>query len=314
MDIRTMSIKNLEAMKPQLTTDLEKEFYNAVGAFLYEKHRPDCVYHYTDFFALKGILCEKGLRMCRIDAMNDKKEMKNFTELVEKSLKNRFQGDISAIRKIDKKFKDERVARKNDIAYIASFSAWEDDAAQWERYGNNGKGVSIAFDVQILKDTATDRRISLQEVFYGRNADTHQITDVLEDIFSDSDYVRHGFDKGSIDNVFWQIWIISVAHKHFSFMSEQEFRLMTFPQYHGKRYDKLGEICKEMTPTGLRECIYWDWKADCDQYGIAYEKLIKEIVIGPRSSMTIKNLKSWLEENNLECLKKCVRKSKSSLA
>lgn len=154
----------------------------------------------------------------------------------------------------------------------------------------------------------------MQEVFYGRDAHNHQITDALEDLFSGSDYVRHGFDKDSLENVFWQIWMLSVAHKHYSFESEREFRLMTFPKYLGKRYDKLGEICKEMTPTGLKECVYWDWKKECEQNNIAYEKLIKKIVIGPRAKMKVPELKQWLEENKLECLKKCVRESKSSLA
>ncbi len=111
------------------------------------------------------------------------------------------------------------------------------DTGKWERYGNNGKGVSVAVDVKILKSIVSNRRISLQETFYGKNADNHQITDVLEDLFSDNDYVRHGFDKNSFEDAFWQMWILSVAHKHFSFAGEREFRLMTFPQYRGKRYE-----------------------------------------------------------------------------
>ena len=313
MDIRTLSLKNIITMESTLTTDKEREFYNAIYKFLNEIHNPVCVYHYTDFSALKGILIDKGFRLCRTDKMNDKREMKNFIELVEISLKNRFQGDVSVIKKIDEKFREEKAARKKDIAYIASFSACEDDASQWERYGNNGKGVSVAVDVKILKSIVSNRRISLQETFYGKNADNHQITDVLEDLFSDNDYVRHGFDKNSFEDAFWQMWILSVAHKHFSFAGEREFRLMTFPQYRGKRYDKLGEICKEMTPAGLRECIYWDWKTDCKQNNITYEKLIKELVIGPRAKMSVADLKHWLKEKNLECLKKCVRKSESPL-
>lgn len=314
MDIKTMSLKSLETMKLTLTTDKETEFYNAIYTFLMETHNPACVYHYTNFSALKGILLDKGFRLCRTDEMNDKKEMTNFIELVEKSLKNRFRGDSSTLKKIGEKFKEEKAARKNDIAYIASFSAWEDDVAQWERYGNNGKGVSIAVDTMTLKNIAWNRNIKLQEAFYGRDANNHQITDALEDLFSGSDYVRHGFDKDSLENVFWQMWILSVAHKHFSFAAEREFRLMTFPKYKGKRYDGLGEVCKEMTPTGLRECVYWDWKKECKQNNITYEKLIKEIVIGPRAKISINDLKYWLKENNLKCLQKCVRKSQSSLA
>lgn len=94
-----MSLKSLETMKLTLTTDKEKEFYNAIYTVLKETHNPVCVYHYTDFSALKGILLDKGFRLCRTDEMNDKKEMTNFIELVEKSLKNRFKGDSSTLKK-----------------------------------------------------------------------------------------------------------------------------------------------------------------------------------------------------------------------
>ena len=314
MEIKKMTIKRLKEIEPTLTTDTEKELYNAIYTFLNDIHNPACVYHYTDFSALKGILLGKGFRLCRVDTMNDKKEMKNFIEMVEISLKKRFKGDIATIRKIDEKFKEEKKERENDIAYATSFSAWEDDAAQWDRYGNDGKGVSITVNTAILKNIVKNKKICLQENFYGKDADKHQITDVLEDIFSDSTYVRHGFDKDSMGDVFWQMWILSVAHKQFSFASEREFRLMTWPKYKGKRYDKLGEVCKEMTPTGLRECVYWNWKEDCEQNNITYDKLIEEIVIGPRAKMSVRKLRHWLKENNLDCLAKCVKKSKSSLA
>ena len=314
MEIKTMSIKSLELIEPTLTTDREKEFYNAIYDFLDEMKNPVCVYHYTNFSALKGILLDKGFRLCRADKMNDKKEMKNFIEMVEISLKKRFKGDITTIKKIEEMFKEEKKKRENDIAYIASFSAWNDDAAQWERYGDDGKGVSIAVNVKTIKNMVNRKGIGLQENFYGKNADKHQITDVLADIISGNTHVRHGYKKDDIEEMFWQMWILSVVHKHFSFASEREFRLMTFPQYKGERYDKLGEVCSEMTPTGLRECIYWNWKKECDENNLTYDKLIEEIVIGPRAKMSVRKLRHWLKENNLDCLTKCVRKSKSPLA
>lgn len=84
---------------------------------------------------------------------------------------------------IKDRFKEEHEKRKGDIAYLASFSSLRDDAAQWERYGGNGRGVSIGFDTQILRDIAQEKSIMLQEGFYGENADNHKIVDVLEDLF-----------------------------------------------------------------------------------------------------------------------------------
>lgn len=313
MDIKTMDTKTLKKIEPDLKTDRERDFYNAIYDFLDEMENPACVYHYTDFSALKGILLDKGFRLCRADKMNDKKEMKNFIEMVERSLKKRLKGDIATIRKIEEMFKEEKKNRENNIAYIASFSAWEDDAAQWERYGNDGKGVSIAVNVKTIKNMVNivnSEGMWLQKNFYGKDADKHQITDVLDDIFSNRTYVRHGFGKDDMDVVLDMMWRISVAHKHFSFASEREFRLVLFQKYTKKQR----EVFEEMTPKGLRECIYWDWKKACDENNLTYDKLIQKIVIGPRASISVDKLKHWLEENNLDCLKKCVKKSEAPLA
>ena len=40
MDIRTLSLKNIITMESTLTTDKEREFYNAIYKFLNEIHNP----------------------------------------------------------------------------------------------------------------------------------------------------------------------------------------------------------------------------------------------------------------------------------
>lgn len=294
-------------------TDKEHDFWvQAQDYFCGGKHYPRTIYHYTNFSALEGILSDEGIRMYRSDGMNDKAEMRNFIDLVEKSLYKRIrQKDMRTV--IAKRFAEERTNRKQDISYLASFSTWPDDVSQWERYGNNGYGVTVAFDFASLKAIARKNGIMLQEVFYGDNADRHQLVDVLEDLFYGRDHVRHNFKKDNWKGIFDNAWAVSVAHKHYTFASEQEFRLVTLPTWRGNRYDILGDAYTVSTPSVIKECINLNWKKECRDSHIPIDKMVTGIIIGPRSGMTIVNLQEWLKQIGMECLAKRVRKSKSTL-
>ena len=287
----------------------EREFWIAICSYFF--NNPKTIYHYTNFSALEGILFGEGIRMCRTDNMNDKKEMKNFIELIEEAVINRV--GLQMKQSINERFAEERKKRQDDIAYLTSFSLWKDDASQWERYGNDGYGVAIAFDYEKLKGLAMDKNILLQKVFYGEDAKHHKLVDVLEDLFLGKSNVRHQFTSNDWETIFDQIWAISVAHKNFSFESEKEIRLVTLPTWTGKRYDRLGDLQVVTTPYGIKECLYFDWKKGCCDRNIPIEEFITELTIGPRSSVEVEDLRKWLKDKKLDCLARCVGKSGSTL-
>lgn len=287
----------------------EQEFWMAVRNYFF--NNPQTLYHYTNFSALEGILIEEKMRMCRTDNMNDSKEMNNFIELIEEAVINRV--GVQMKQSIQERFAEERKKRQDDIAYLSSFLLWKDDASQWERYGNDGYGVAIAFNYEKLKCLANDKGICLQKVFYGEDARYHKLVDVLEDLFLGKSNIRHHFNSDDWEAVFFQAWVISVAHKIFSFESEKEIRLVTLPTGGEKRYDKLGDSHVVTTPYGIKECLYFDWKKGCYDRNIPIEELITEIIIGPRSSVKVEDLQEWLKDKKLDCLVNCVRKSGSTL-
>lgn len=314
-------IKYLESMKDsdfqeeiaKAKTDRERNLLTTLYEYYYGRYNPPIVYHYTDFVALEGILFQMGIRLCRADDMNDKAEMRNFIDLAEKSVIKRIGHDKVTIAEIKDRFRKEHEKRKGDIAYLASFSSLRDNAAQWERYGGNGRGVSIGFDAKILRDIAQEKSIILQEVFYGENADNHKIVDVLEDLFLNKDNVRHGFYRDDWEAIFDSAWGVSVAHKNHSFHTEQEFRLVTLPSWRGNRYDKLGDLHMVVTPYAFRECLYLDWRDACKNLGIPIEKLIVKIIIGPRSKISKKGLQKWLVKNGMLGMDNCIEISNSTL-
>ncbi len=274
---------------------------------------PKLLFHYTNFVALEGVLLGQGIRLCCANEMNDKSEMKHFIQMLEKAVLKRCEIEsrqdlISTVKTI---FNEEIDERKNDMVYLASFTEWEDDAAQWERYGNGGYGVSIALDYNVLKIIRENDYLMCNQIYYGKNADKHKLVDDIYDVIKGKFPTTHNFDRR--EGVFDNAWACSAAYKNSSFMSEREYRVLTLPTWNGKRFDKLGDLQTVTTPSQIKKCLYFDWKKRCKEKQISIETFIKRIVIGPKSSQTIKGLQEWLRENGLEELSGCVVKSESSL-
>ena len=245
--------------------------------------------------------------------MNDKLEMKHFIQMLEMAVLKRCETEnrkdlISSAKTI---FNEERNERKNEVVYLVSFTEWEDDAAQWERYGNGGYGVSVAFDYNALEIIRADDYLMCNEIYYGKNADSHQLVDDIYDVLKGKFPTTHNFDKK--EAVFDNAWGCAASFKNPSFMSEREYRVLTLPTWKGKRFDKLGDLQTVTVPSQIKKCLYFDWKKRCEEKQIPIATLIKRIVVGPKSPQNIEDLREWLRNNGLGELSGCVVKSESSL-
>ena len=61
-------------------------------------------------------------------------------------------GDFNCTHAVQTLFEEE--LKKEYSAFAACFSFHRNDAAQWERYGNQGRGVCIAFQGDLLQKMA----------------------------------------------------------------------------------------------------------------------------------------------------------------
>lgn len=143
--------------------------------------------------------------------------------------------------------------------------------------------------------------------FRGKRIRIEEDIDIVNNKFP----TKHGFDNA--DGVFDNAWGCAAAHKNPSFESEKEYRIMTLPSWRGKRHDRLGEFKMVTTASQIKKCLYFDWRAVCGELKIPYYKLIKRIVIGPRSGQSVDGLKEWLIYKGEAQLAECVVKSESSL-
>lgn len=256
------------------------------------------IYHYTDFTALHGILVNNEIWLGNVFDMNDSREMIHFMDLLKLSVvtKTHKSGEVE-------KLFENQIRRLRELPlYSASFSYKGDDAAQWERYGNNGAGVCIGLNTQKLRE-ATRTQVMLQTVFYDLDVTQHKHVQLI------SDYIEDNSNLGewdTIDDIFENAWACASAHKHPSFCSEDEIRLISIPgtiaSKNGEqpRYRVSSNRIHEYYPLKLSDSIV--------------KNLVTDIILGPRSKCSIDILKRYLaNEANAEIDSIRISKSESPL-
>ncbi|MCI9557580.1 MAG: DUF2971 domain-containing protein [Lawsonibacter sp.] len=263
------------------------------------------LYHYTDFQALDGILRCAQLRVNNVLRMNDSAEMRHFMGGLCAAIAQRLEqeGDPGGAGQVRALFREE--LRKEYSAFAACFSFHRDDAAQWERYGNRGRGVCIAFQRELLQNMAAGG-LSLQTVFYQSSMAGHPMVEVFCRL------ARAGGPLSGEDprvrRAMRDAWACSVAFKHPSFSSEYEMRLVVSPF---EREDFDVRPCYHVSQERIKKYYPLDLRSMCRSAGIGLEDLITELIIGPDSTQSAAILQDYLRDNGLHtlaqrvCLSEC---------
>lgn len=274
------------------------------------------IWHYTNFTALNGILVDGELRLCNTKGMNDRHEMLSFISGIERALIQEYPMEEIVIRQI---FQEQRKKRENENVYGSSFSLLENDAAQWERYGFDGRGVSIGFDLEQFEKIREP--YLLEKVSYRKNFRNYDFVKILPDRVFDQRFTDKKY--GNLDAVFQNLWACSGAYKDYSFKSEQEIRLMTFPvspdsplvKQKGQELSGEGhvppyeEIQYEIMDEKIREYMNFHIRKRCREHDVDFQALVTDIIIGPKASQSMIILKNYLRKNGLGELADKVRKS-----
>jgi hypothetical protein len=116
---------------------------------------PDKVFHYTTVSGLEGILNTGQLWMTDIFNLNDPSELEHGYSLFVDCLKERARHYTLIAKRIAEKF--EQVQRDGLIQrvanfFVCSFSAHDNDLAQWRAYAEDGRGFALCFDRKTLED------------------------------------------------------------------------------------------------------------------------------------------------------------------
>lgn len=242
------------------------------------------LYHYTSLNTFISMIKNREIWMSSTGSMNDRKETSYFIEMMERELSTYGRSDFF-----------ERVHTQIPLNYKYAFclSTEEDDASQWERYGDSAMGVCLAFKVEELyKCLYGYHDIMFNEVFY-----TDSVVDEL--YFR---IVKNYFKTGKIDvysseeELIKQLIYAGNLHKHKSFKNEHEIRITTLDNknQYGTEYalKEIGSVVKKVFI--LRPDIMGHSKGTC------FDNLIDEVIIGPRSQQNKSILEQFIFANGLQ--------------
>lgn len=242
------------------------------------------LYHYTSLNTFISMIKNREIWMSSTGSMNDSKETSYFIEMMEHELSSYGRSDFF-----------ERVHTQIPLNYKYAFclSTEEDDAAQWERYGDSAMGVCLAFNVEELyKCLYGYSDIMFNEVFY-----TDSVVDEL--YFR---IVKNYFDTGKIDiysseeELIKQLIYAGNLHKHKSFKNEHEIRITTLDNknQYGTEYalKEIGNVVKKVFI--LRPDIMGHSKGTC------FDNLIDEVIIGPLSQQNKSILEQFIFAEGLQ--------------
>ncbi len=258
--------------------------------------RRKILYHYTDFQALDGILRCAELRVNNVLRMNDSAEMRHFMTRLGTAIVDRLEREGGGERamQVQALFREE--LKKEYSAFAACFSFHRDDAAQWERYGNRGRGVCIALHRDYLERMARGA-LSLQLVFYRDNMADHPMVEQFCAL------VRNGVplspEDPEVKRAMREAWACSVSYKHPSFASEYEMRLVVSP-FEKEEFDVRPRY--HVTRERIKKYYPLDLKSMCREIGIGLEDLVAEIIIGPDSTQSLSIFQDYLRDNGLSAL------------
>lgn len=254
------------------------------------------LYHYTDFQALDGILRCAQLRVNNVLRMNDSAEMKHFMKRLCAAAVDRLEGEGSGeqARRLEALFREE--LKKEYSAFAACFSFHRDDAAQWERYGNRGRGVCIALHRDYLERMARGA-LSLQLVFYRDDMADHPMVERFCALARRGDALSP--EDEEVKRAMREAWACSVAYKHPSFSSEYEMRLVVSP-FERAEFDV--RPCYHVSRERIKKYYPLDLKAMCREIGVGLEDLVAEIIIGPDSTQSEAVFRDYLRDNGLSSL------------
>ena len=256
----------------------------------------DILYHYTDFQAVDGILRCAQLRVNNVLRMNDSAEMRHFMKglcsaVVERLEQEGRQEQVEAVQNL---FQEEM--KKEYSAFAACFSFYRDDAAQWERYGNRGRGICIGLRREHLQRIAKGA-LSLQTVFYRDDMAGHPMVEVFCQLIEEG--VPLSGEDPAVRKAMRDAWACSVSFKHPSFSSEYEMRLVVSP--FGEEGLDL-KPCYHVTKERIKKYYPLDLRGMCEEIQVGMEDLVSEIIIGPGSTQSAAIFQDYLRDNGLPSL------------
>ena len=189
------------------------------------------LYHYTSMESLYSITKSNSILLSNIQDMNDFSECKLFFDILIKNLRKKSICSDETINYVTDLF----IIKLNDV-FTFSFSTEDDDAAQWQRYADNGKGVCLVTRIpnilcwQNLNNIHPNLLYPVEYIDRDEkleNIISYEILDYASYFCSKANLINNPSDF--VPNLSLNPMIVDCCKiKELSFRNEKEFRIIVY--------------------------------------------------------------------------------------
>lgn len=272
------------------------------------------LYHYTSMESLYSMTKSNSILLSNVQEMNDSLECKLFFDILIKNLRDNNIYSDETINYVTDLF----ITKLNDV-FTFSFSTEDDDAAQWQRYADNGKGVCLVCDLLDLYNYYFNKSIGgfISPVEYvDINTKLDSITncsiDDYESIFKALSNIQSQTANLHSNNHLIKLILDCCKIKDRSFRNENEWRLIVCDK--SNQCDDSSRISVSFDKDKFTKTKYelkGAFRKKSDNKTTNYPFLFSKIVLGPKSEADPNIIQEDLR--NEKRLNVKVSKSNSSL-
>ncbi len=251
----------------------------------------DLKYHYCSMAVFKSIIENKELWLCNARHSSDSYELQYIIHIAKKMKENR---EISPeqYNEIDKFYKDLQ-------GYITCFSKKANLLSQWRGYADDGKGFSVGFYWDLMRDGDYLRLLEDSQMYFEPVKYIDKNLDVIKNFIK-------GFDEKNGLWGHWNkmvYWLEQYTWKADFFKEEDEVRLIYIPTKN-KGYKIDSEILSKMEfrQTQGKISPFFRLKFKTER--------ISRIIIGPKNNITVDEVKLFLMASGFDETSIDIEKSK----
>lgn len=208
---------------------------------------PKVLYHYCSVNTLMSIIQNNNIWLSDAEKTNDNTEMKwlfsKIHEVIDQALESyreNYEQEILLKTKVIAYHTTENLLSKsapivqNAKSFLICFSEEKDLLSQWRAYGNDGKGVAIGFNTELLQKFSNDSYYFLTKVIYTQNETLKFLHTAIDEPLKnaiessiENKKQEYSIEKlvMNVSGLIYNIWLEGFVYKHDSFHEENEWRL-----------------------------------------------------------------------------------------
>ena len=279
-------------------------------------------YHYTSLNVLYNIVSNNELWLSNLKNSNDPNEFYLSSEEYNNYVKENTATNPYLVFPIIK-------ASQTIVGnpYGISLTTLEDDLGHWARYGDQSRGVAIAFDIATINEFLEEHYDFAFDFDSIKYTEEEKINFIKELIDKMTDFEGIAEEYLSYPATYYTIHysLARALFKKESFKIEKEYRLyvdLVEREFHKDLIkiflqmnpDELEKFCQESAKQKqdlrltddnkkyalMRNGINSYLSLDLSLLGNKKENLIKKIILGPKSTQNVEELNAFLKKNGFE--------------